>query len=183
MAPFLEILSVFCLLGYLFLATRQNRWCWFWGAIGSGLYAFLMFQNRLYGFAVENLYYVLVSFYGFAQWNHRDQTDSSIKRGSWRFHARAWGFLFPVIFVIAYGLEKFTDQEWAYVDIATSASAFFATWLLARKHLENWIYWIVIDIVVGIMMFSRGFPIYGCLYLVYIVFAIYGYSLWKNDCR
>ena len=183
MSVFLEILSVLCLLIYLLLATRQNQWCWLWGGIGSGLYAFLMWQNRLYGFAIENLYYVIVAFYGFAKWKDRDQVDSFVKSGSWIFHIRAWMFLLPVVILIGYLLEKFTNQEWAYIDVATSISAFFATWLLARKHLENWIYWIVIDIVVCIMMFSRGFAIYGCLYVGYTFFAVYGFSSWRATSK
>ena len=183
MSVFLQSFSVFCLLVYLLLATRQNRWCWLWGAIGSGLYAFLMWQNRLYCFAVENLYYVIVAFYGFTQWKDLDKVEHFVKSGSWIFHIRAWMVLIPVILVTGYGLEKFTNQEWAYIDVATSISAFFATWLLARKHLENWIYWIVINTVVCIMMFSRGFAIYGCLYIGYTFFAVYGFFSWRGTTK
>jgi len=178
---------------YLFLSIKQNIWCWIFGIISSFLYIIVFFNIKLYADMVLNFYYVIVGFYGWYHWlygaNSGKQGELSVSRLS-----KSLLLKLSVISVLSYVLVSFLlikipvlinipAAELPYFDAFTTVGAFVATWMMARKILENWLLWIVVDIIALGMYIYKG--IYGALVLfaVYSVMAIVGYIEWKKDFR
>lgn len=189
----IEILGVLFGLGYIFFATRNSQWCWPLGIIGSALSMWLFIQySQLYSEALLSFYYVVMGVYGWWVWFRQDQNKSDTNtnsQGDGSFIQSMSGQLHFVIILIGIGgafllyfivNQLLTDAQKPLFDAFTTAFSFLATWLTARRYLENWIYWVVIDACTVALYLSRDLYFYAGLMGVYTVIAIFGYLNWKR---
>lgn len=181
----IELIAVAFNIGYVILAARENIWCWPLGIIGSLLSIWLFVDARLYAESVLFSYYVFMGFYGWYQWSgKRDENDTLlIKEWPWKNHLiiLVGGYLSTYgLFLV---LRHFTDAEMPLLDSFTTVFSFIATWLTAKRFIENWIYWIAIDALTVYLYFSRDLNVYAVLSLVYTFMAVYGFYNWNKDLK
>lgn len=190
MEQILEYFGVATGLLYLFLEIKQHRSMWIVGFLTSLIYVFVFFFSRFYADMSLQIYYVLISIYGFIQWTRTNlnnqkqanQTDDVIyyqhlglKKGLLVF--AAIGLLFAGI---RYVLIQYTDSPLPAGDALTTAVGIVATWMLARRIIEHWYFWIVINLLSAYLYYIRGLYPTLFLYLCYALLAVAGLYLWKK---
>jgi nicotinamide mononucleotide transporter len=185
-----EIWAVIAGLVYVILAANENIWCWFFGIISSLLSIYLFFTGKLYAESMLYTYYIIAGFYGWFIWSKRksdkknglDQQSVVLQIHTWntKEHALAIGFGILLSFPLGMVLQHYTDAQIPIVDAFTTVFSFIATYMVTRKILENWLYWIVIDLITAGMYFYKAYYLYALLMIVYTVIAIIGYAQWKR---
>jgi nicotinamide mononucleotide transporter len=179
-----EILATLTGAGYVVLAARRNRLCWIVGAISSALVALLAGLAQLPMQAGLQVFFVGMSVYGWWSWT-RSSVEGELPVGLWP-HSR---HLFSAIaltalsLVSAHFLARETDAAWPLLDSFTTWFSLLATWLQTRARLENWLYWIAIDIVLVFLFYARGRPLLALLNVVFIAIAAAGYIAWRRRLK
>ena len=182
---YIELLGLVFGLLYIVFSIKENIWCWPVGFITSALYIYVFFNTKFYADMGLQVYYLLVSVYGWYHWmfgsKSRKQDDLKVSRTKARI-AIYLSLAFIILFVlISYILVNFTDSEVPYWDAFTTAASFVATWMLARKLIEHWIIWVVVDTVsLGLYIYKGLYPTV-ILFAVYTLLAILGYVAWKKQ--
>jgi len=185
---FIEVLGAVTGLIYLFFSIRQNIWLWPWGIITSLIYIYVFFQARFYADMSLQFYYLGISFYGWYFWRSGQKVvEKKFALPIIRTRIREWLVFVVIIFLLTvisgYGLDNFTDSPLPYWDAFTTAGSIVATWMLARKYLEHWLIWIVIDAVsLGTYVYKELYPTV-ILFGVYTVMAAVGYFQWRKEWR
>ncbi|MBW6482592.1 MAG: nicotinamide riboside transporter PnuC [Vicingaceae bacterium] len=180
-ALLLEIIAVIFGVFYVFLAAKNNNWCWIFGILGSALSIVLfLFYAKLYAEVVLYFFYVMAGFYGWMNWKNQKK-HNQVYQHTFQKHIfiLAIGSLLSIslYFIISY---FFDAAQKPLIDSFTTIFSFIATYLTAKKWIENWLYWIIIDLVSTYLYFSRGLEIYALLMFSYSFIAIYGYVQWKK---
>lgn len=179
----LEIVSVIFGLIYVILAARENIWCWPAAFIGTGTAIFLFWDASLLMESALNIYYLLMAIIGWWQWQYgsKERTELAISSWSTSQHIKALVLILVLTAVSGYLLSNNTEAALPFVDSFTTWSAVVTTWMIARKVLENWLYWIVIDAVSVWLYAERGLYLYALLFAAYTIIAIFGYFKWRNN--
>ncbi|MHC2990675.1 aminotransferase [Pontibacter sp. HJ8] len=166
----------------VWLAARQNIWTWPVSIIGVAAYVFVFYDARLYADMGLNAFYVITSVFGWYEWlyggkGHGERQVSQIGR-----RELIVLLLLAVAFTFGLGffLDNYTNADLSYTDSATTAVSLMAYWMMAKKQLENWIVWVVVDVVyVGVYIYKELY-LTTFLYVVFLVLAIMGYFEWKR---
>jgi nicotinamide mononucleotide transporter len=183
LSAWVEIVSVLFGVAYLLLAARESIWCWPMGIIGSALGVWLFINAKIYAEAFLFSYYVIMGVYGWYAWAEGRKSKGEFEVTTWpaRTHLLVLVSGYVLTFGLAMGLDKFTDAEMPLLDSFTTIFSFIATWMVARRVLENWVYWIAIDALTVYLYLSRDLEWYALLSLVYTVLAFYGYFHWRKS--
>ena len=182
----LEWVAVGLAISYLLLAIRENSWCWPAAFLSTSIYVYLFFAVSLYMESFLNFYYMAMAIYGWFQWQDlsKKTTNESSTTSIVCWTIKRHGILVLttlVMVLISTGLLKeYTDQEFALVDSFTTWFAILATYMVTQKVLENWLYWIVIDLVSIYLYLSKGFSLTAILFLCYVILAVSGWFNWKK---
>jgi nicotinamide mononucleotide transporter len=176
-----EILAVVLGILYLVLAIRQNIWCWAAAAASTSLYLFIMFEARLYMESALQVFYIAMAAYGWHEWRHGGEQGGELAVSTWPIHFHVLAIACLLIVVAASGelLSRFSDAALPFLDSLTTWGAIFATWMVARKLLENWIYWFVIDSVAIYLYIDRGLYFTAAMFAGYLVMIVIGYRSWR----
>jgi len=183
---FIEILGAVTGLIYLYFSIKQNIWLWPWGIVTSMIYAYVFFQAKFYAGMSLQLYYFGISIYGWNLWKH-GSGKQTIKLPVIRAKKKEWITFIFLTFVVTiasgYFLNNFTDSPIPYWDAFTTSGSIMATWMLARKYLEHWLFWIVVDLVsLGTYIYKGLYPTI-VLFIVYTGMAVIGYYQWKKELQ
>lgn len=175
-----EWLAVALALAYLWLAIRQSAWCWPAAITSTLIYLFLMYHAALYMEAVLQLFYIGVALYGWRAWVAGGPGDSLlVHRWPWRRHLAALAGILILSAASGALLTRYTPAALPYADAFTTWGAVVTTWMVARKVLENWLYWFVIDSVSIYLYVSRELYLTAGLFLIYLVMIVAGYRAWR----
>jgi len=176
-----EAVAVVLAVAYLVLAIRQNVWCWVAAAISTTLYLFIMFNSKLYMQSLLQLYYLAMAAYGWYHWRHPSTADGELPVTVWplRYHALAIGTVLLLVWVSAGLLQRYSDGALPYLDAFTAWGAVVTTFMVARKVLENWLYWFVIDSVSIGLYLDRELYFTVALFAFYLVMVVIGYRSWR----
>ncbi|MDX1493724.1 MAG: nicotinamide riboside transporter PnuC, partial [Longimicrobiales bacterium] len=157
LAP-LEALAVLTAIGYLLLAIRENIWCWLCAAISTSCYVWLFIEARLYMESALNGFYLAMAGYGFWMWRYGAGRERELPVTSWPAALHAVAIAGIALLAAASGtlLARYSDAARPFVDSATTWAAVWTTFLVARKVLENWWYWLVIDVASVFIYWTRG---------------------------
>ena len=177
----LELLAVALAVLYLMLAIRQNIWCWAAAAVSTSLYLYIMYEARLYMESALQVFYLAMAAYGWYQWRlgGPDHHGVKVTTWPWRNHVLAIGAVLLLVVVSGELLTRYSDAALPFADSFTTWGAVIATWMVARKILENWIYWFLIDAVSVGLYLSRELYFTAMLFLAYLVMIVIGYRTWK----
>ena len=207
---FLEFIAAVLGITSVFYAKKENILVYPTGIISTGLYVYLLSQWALYGDLIINIYYTLMSLYGWYMWTRiskKTHEPLKISRTNYLDNIKAFAiFVFTAIFVIVvyryydvmpdlnfidsihYAFQKISAgsliefrKATPYLDTFTTAAAFVAMWLMANKKIENWIFWIITNIVSIPLYFVKGYGFTGIQYTIFFVLAFLGYKEWKKN--
>lgn len=183
MELYIEIAAVVFNIAYVLLAARESIWCWPMGILGSGISIWLFVSAGLYAESVLFTYYVFMGFYGWFAWSRAGENEDGIevRVWSWPKHFAILTAGFIGSFAVYLTLVNFTDAQMPLLDAYTTVFSFIATWMVAKRVLENWVYWIAIDALTIYLYFSRELYIYAVLSAAYTVIAFYGYAAWYKS--
>ena len=198
----LDIFTTVLGLVYILLEYRASIWLWVVGIIMPALDIWLYWSHGLYGDAGMAVYYTLAAIYGYAVWkwgkkhksakamNAKDNktatiADSEAKELSITYMKKSLYLPTLVCFLLAwaatyYILVTFTNSTVPLQDSFTNALSFVGLWALARKYIEQWFFWIIVDAVCCYLYVVKGIPFKALLYGLYVVIAIAGYRKWKK---
>lgn len=172
---------------YLCLEYRADNRMWIVGTVMPLVSLWLYFRKGLYADCAMNVYYLLMALYGYVAWTfgfrrRKDEvkTPLTISHASARAIAVSVAALGVCWVAIWAGLEYGTDSTVPVADAFTTAGSIVGTWMLARKYVEQWIVWIVVDAVCVALYIYKGIPFYAILYGAYTVVAIFGYRSWRR---
>jgi nicotinamide mononucleotide transporter len=178
---YIEILATITGFVYLIFSIKGKKLLWPFGLLTSLLYVYVFFTSRIYADMSINIYYVVVSVYGWVHWSSNKNLKSKELLFS-RIKLKdilILGIITLLLFIIiAYILTKYTDSDVAIIDALLTAASITATWMLARKILEHWIIWVFVDsISIGLYVYKGLFPTV-ILFLFYTILAVVGYFEW-----
>ena len=178
----MEVSAVGLALAYVLLAIYQQRLCWL-AAIGSALlYIAIFWQVQLYLEAALQFFYIAMAIYGWIIWgNNNDTGEVAIQTWPSRYHIAACLMLLLLSLLLGGAMDAYTDAASPFIDAGTTVSALLATWMVARKLLENWLYWIAIDLASIGLYLSRDLTLTALLFAGYVILAGLGYLTWRKQ--
>lgn len=179
----IEIIGAVLGLVFLYLEIKENKWLWPVGLFTSAMYIYVFLEAKLYADMSLQIYYVFISIYGWILWSRGVQKTTEMKISRLKMPLAILLLLATTLIYafIAYVLITYTDASIPYWDAFTTALGIVATWMLAKKILEQWLVWVVVDAVsVGLYIYKDLKPT-AILFLVYTVLAVFGYLQWKKQ--
>lgn len=181
----LQIVGTTLGLIYLWLEYKANIWVWVVSAIMPLVHGTLYFSSGIYADAAMQLYYVLAAVYGLVVWKRNPK-----EKASGRIKHTPLGWIVPLVVayavlhvVIYFVLTEFTDSRVPFFDAMSTALSIVAMWMLSRKLVEQWLVWLVVDMISVGLYFYKGIPLTALLYTVYCVLAVAGYLRWRRESR
>lgn len=200
MQNWLELFGTISGLIYLYLEIRQKTAMWVLGFITSLVYVAVFFRSKFYADMGLNIYYVVISVYGFLLWYGR--SGNSVQNASVpssldapdgkaflevrrvRLSLAFKLLLVSVLLFVVMGfvLDRYTDSPVPYYDALTTALSIVATWMLARKYLDHWFIWFFVNFISMSLYIWRGLYPTSVLFFFYGVMSVVGYLQWKKTC-
>lgn len=178
----LDITTTALGLAYILLEYKASVWMWVVGFLMQSLGIVLYYQKGLYADCGMEFYYLAMTVYGFIAWTLHQQKKKELPIRHIPQKTLFWWLLAGLVFwaVIYYILVTFTDSKVPIADAFTTAFSIVGIWALARKYLEQWFVWIVVDVVTSALYYYKGIPFKASLYALYVVIAVFGYFKWRN---
>ena len=180
-----EVIAVVMAIAYLLLAIRENIWCWFCAGASTAIYVWLFLGAKLYMESGLNAFYFGMAIYGWYVWysGRTDGHERPVVKWPLPTHATAIVLILGLSLFSGYLLSTRTDAAFPYIDSMTTWSAIWATFLVARKVLENWWYWLVIDFASIFIYWSRDLELTSLLFVLYVVMIPFGIVRWTRSYR
>ncbi len=182
-----EAVGAFLSVLYLVLAIRQNLWCWPAAFLSSVITIAVMLGAQLYSQAALNVFYAAMAVYGWYQWRYggRVHGATELPIGVWpvKAHATAIGGSLVLSAAIGWLMSRHTDAAYPYLDAFVTVASVVTTYMVARKILENWLYWLVVDTLSLYLYVQRGLYFYTGLFALYLVLVVIGFIRWRRDWR
>lgn len=187
MSEYVEILGVIIGFIYLWLEYKASIYLWLTSIIMPAIYLFVYFGAGLYADVAINIYYLIIGVYGWMSWrygisrkNGTEKYDLKISHTSRRQWLRLLIAYIVIHFAISFALINFTDTDVPWFNGLTSALSIIGMWMLAKKLIEQWFVWFVVDILSAVLYFYKGLEPTALLYSVYAIVAILGYKKWNK---
>ena len=180
--PF-EIVGVVTGVLGVWMTTRQKIWCWPVGIVSVSSFIVVFFRAKLYAAMGLQGVYVALAVYGWYSWLHGGEGREALRvtRLPRRLGVGLGAVGVAATAIAGYWLGARTDEALPYLDGFTTSFSLAAQWLQARKYLENWIVWVVVDVVYVGMALSQGLMLTALLYGVYVLLALLGYRDWRRS--
>ena len=181
---YLELFAVIMNITSVFYAKRNNILVYPTGLIGTGIFVYILLNFSLLGDTIINVYFFSMSIYGWYFWSRKKDEVfinqvSTINRNEIKYlFILAISSLIFIYFVYDY-FDKWNNWT-AYVDNITTAIFFVAMWLMARRKIESWIFWIIGDLITVPLYFYKGLTISSIQYIIFLILAVLGYVSWKK---
>ncbi|MEX2495864.1 MAG: nicotinamide riboside transporter PnuC [Woeseia sp.] len=178
-----EVIAVVTAVAYLLFAIRQNILCWFFALVSTAIYVGLFISAKLYMESLLNVFYFVMALYGWYFWYCGGDRTSEVPVTRWRWQVHAKALAGVSFLAVLFGslLERYSDAAYPYIDSMTTCAAIWATFLVARKVLENWWYWLAIDIVSVFLYWSRDLQLTSLLFVAYVVLIPFGMMAWTRS--
>jgi nicotinamide mononucleotide transporter len=183
----IEYIAVFAGIASVWFSRKENILVYPVGLINTIFYIYLSFKQGLIGEASVNLYYTIMSIFGWIWWSRKDQQHHSIlhitysTKKEWLQQLAFFGIFYVLIFAALHYLQKnFYPNAIPWADALASASAYTGMWLMAKKKLESWIWWIITNIASVPLYFVKGYVFTSVYYVVLLILAIGGLAEWRK---
>lgn len=175
----IEWFAVTTSLLYVLLAGKQQIACWIFAFVSSFSYIIISYTTLLYVDALLNSMYAILAIIGWINWKAKAD-QQPIKKLSWRFHGLIIIGSILLGGLSGYLLDNYTDQVFPYLDAVLFFLSISATWMITKKIIENWLYFIVIDCAMVGIYFNRSLFLSSLLFVLYTIFALKGYFYWRK---
>lgn len=178
----LETIAVLLSIAYLLLVMAENSLCWYCAFISTAIYVWIFGDVNLYMESALNVYYMAMAIYGWYQWRQGGESSSGIAISRWdpRQHLTAIAVILIATGISGYLLASSTDAVFPFLDSFTTWGSVLTTYMVARKVVENWIYWIVINSVSIFLFIDRELYQTAGLFCLYLILAVIGYIAWRK---
>lgn len=181
----MEWMIVVCGFTYLILITKKNSWGWPFAIISSTLSMFVFFNANYYLETFLSFFYLVMGIWGWITWSKTKTIakNGNVKIVKWKIshHLLNIGLSTILTLIFGYYFDHYTDQYRPYLDAFTTIFSLAATFMVTQKVLENWIYWIIIDLVSIELYAYRELYLLATQMGIYSLLAVYGYLQWKKD--
>ena len=169
-------------IAYLLLALKQNKLCWFAWIASSILYLYVMYQAGLYMESLLQVFYLCMGFYGLSQWSKTINNNQNTYVDLWSIGNHIFAISLVIVLSLLSGtlLSNFSNAALPFIDAFTTWGAIVASYMVAKKILENWIYWFIIDFISVFIFASRGLYFTSALFVTYLVIIYFGYKSWSK---
>lgn len=181
-----EIIAALLSIFYISLAIKQNIWCWIAAFFSTLIYSILFFDATLLMSSFLNAYYLLMAIFGWYSWKLRNNyKDSNLKISTLNLsvNAKIIVVLSIISIVLGYYMTNYTNASYAYLDSTITIFSLVATYMMTKKILDNWIYWIIIDSAAIYLYFKKEFYVTSILFLIYTILAFLAYMEWKKEYK
>jgi nicotinamide mononucleotide transporter len=182
---YLELFAVITGLLYVIFTIRENILLWLFGIISSGLYVWIFFKSGIFAYSLLYIYYVIIGLYGWYNWSRKPAKQAGglrVRKASARYLGSCLAITLILIVPLFLVLKKFSS-DMALVDALLTSGGIVATWMLTQKLIEQWLFWVVIDLLsMGVMIYKELYPS-ALLFLVYTLLAIKGFEEWKKEMK
>ena len=180
----LEAISVGFAVVYLVLAIRRNPLCWVASFISAALGVIVFAQAQLYMQSALWAFFAGMAVYGWLQWTRGPDSDGAQTSGIRTWPVRNHVIASIAVIVVSIGFAQIlslTAQAMPFVDSVVTVASILTYWMVAKKLLENWIYWFVIDCISIYLFISQEIWLYAGLYVVYLVLVVVGFREWRAE--
>ena len=169
-------------LAYLLLAVRRNLLCWMCAFVSTAIYLVLFARASLYMQSALQVFYLVMAVVGFIDWR-RGRNDSGevlIRHWTWSQHFAAFVAVIAASLINGWSLAH-TDAASPYIDSFVTWGSVITTWMVARRVIENWLYWIVVDAIAAWLYYSQGLLVTTVLFVIYLGIVVRGYFAWRRE--
>lgn len=179
-----EALAVLLSVTYLLLAMRQNNLCWVAAFVSTAIFTVLFWDVSLLMNAALHLYYLWMAVFGWWSWRKGSASQPlRIQRWSWQRHVIVISAVGIITLISGYVVARYTQGAAPYLDAFTTIGAMVTTYMVTRKVLENWPYWLVVDSAALYLYADRGLYLTALLMAVYLVIVVFGWFKWSKEYR
>ena len=187
----LEYLAVFTGIASVWFSRKENIWVYPTGLISTIIYIYLSFKFGLLGEASVNFYYTVMSIYGWILWSKKDQDKNAVLHIS-AASKKEWvqyllffaAFYVAIFFALTYLKKNFAPEAIPWADAFASATAYTGMWLMTKKKIESWYWWMATNVASIPLYFVKHYVFTSVFYLVLLIMAVFGLFEWikrKND--
>jgi len=182
---YIEVFGAVAGLIYLYLEIKQNIWLWPLGIITSAFYTYVFFVSKFYADMGLQVYYLVISFYGWWHWLYGNKKSQKAELPITRTSTKQWIYI-SLITIALFGLmvfilKRYTDSPVPYGDSFVTALSITGTWMLAQKLIEHWWVWVVVNLVsLGLFIWKDLYPT-SILFFFYFTLAVYGFYQWRKE--
>jgi len=182
---YIEVLGALTGLIYLYLEIKQNIWLWPLGIVTSAFYIYVFFTTKFYADMGLQVYYLVISFYGWWHWLYGGGSSETDELPITKTSMKQWFYISLasiVLFVLmVFVLKNLTDSPVPFGDAFVTSLSITATWMLARKLIEQWWIWVVVNLVSLVLFIWKGLYPTSILFFFYFTMAVVGYFEWKKE--
>ncbi len=185
-----EYIAVFAGIASVWFSRKENVLVYPVGLINTVIYIWLSYKNHLPGEASVNFYYTIMSIYGWILWAKKDKQHHHVVHISysnakwWRYQmAFFFTFYFIIFFTLQYLKQNFSADTIPWADAFASATAYTGMWLMAKKKVESWYWWLATNIASIPLFFVKGLVFTSVYYLILLVMAVFGLLEWKKRAK
>lgn len=185
-----EYLAVFAGIASVWFSRAENILVYPVGLINTIIYVYISFEGHLLGEASVNFYYTVMSVYGWYMWTKKDERKKIILHITWSRN-KEWLYQFTFFLVcyisifvaLTYFKQAFFEGVIPWADAFASATAFTAMWLMTRKKVESWLWWIATNIASIPLYFVKHYVFTSVYFLVLLIFAFWGFAAWRRKAK
>lgn len=172
-------------LAYLLLAVRRNLLCWLCAFMSTAIYLVLFARAALYMQSLLQVFYLVMAVVGFIDWQKGRTEEAGVLIRTWTLRQHALAAIAVAIAAALNGwlLATQTDAAAPYLDSLVTWGSVITTWMVARRVLENWLYWIVVDALAAYLYFTQGLLVTTLLFVIYLGIVVRGYFVWLREHR
>lgn len=178
-----EMTAVLLGLAYLLLAVRRNLLCWLCAFVSTAITIAVVAQARMYMQVLLNVFYLAMAVYGFIDWKRGRTESGDVRIESWNVNQHVTVALLVIIAsaLNGWGLARWTDASAPYLDSFVTWGSIVTTWMVARRIIENWLYWIVVDAAAAWLYYSQELLAFTVLFIIYLGIVVRGYFVWRRE--
>ncbi len=180
-----EIIAVLLGIAYLILAMRENILCWYAAFASTAIFLWVFWDVSLYMESALQVFYLIMAVYGWHQWRGGNQTADRLMISTWslRMHVITIASIVALSALSGWLLQTYTDARLPFMDSLTTWGAIVTTYMVAKKVLENWIYWFFIDGLSIYLYLDRELFFTAVLFAAYVIIVIFGFFAWQRRLR
>ena len=178
-----EYIAVALSMAYLLLAIKENLWCWPAAFFSTLIYTIMYWNGALLMESLLNFYYMYMAVFGWVVWRKGKANQAQRLITSWPVNRHIILIALTTLasLAIGYVMQNYTHADFAYLDSFTTCFAVVTTYLVAKKVLENWLYWIVIDAASMYLYYEKGYYPTLVLFIFYTIMAAWGFKTWYEE--
>jgi nicotinamide mononucleotide transporter len=181
--PLLEWFAVLTGVLYVILAAKKSIWCWGFAFVSSSIFVYLCFTVQLYIESVLQLFYVVMAIVGWVMWNANKNKEEFVIKWPINFHLINLSTSLLIACLLGFVFDTYTNQANPYMDSFTTIFSLAATFMVTKRVLNNWLYWIVIDLVSIYLYASRDLHLSAVLYFLFTFLAVFGWFAWRKQFK